>query len=350
MKIVFITSECVPFASTGGLGEVCGALPVAQAALGNEVTLIMPLYRDVVEGDQELSETAIQCSVPLGNRSIPVTYKFAVRNGIRIYFVERDEFFDRRNLYGLDRRDYEDNFERFVFFQKAAVELLDHLQLQADIVHSHDWQTGLIPLFIRYGIHGTGRPSTEKTVFTVHNLAYQGIFPASEFLHTNLPYSCFSIDGVEFYGQISCLKSGIVSADQVTTVSRTYAQEIQTKERGCGLEGALSSRSNRLVGIVNGVDYREWNPSTDRFIAKRYSVDTVDDGKAECRKDLLEEFGLEDIDGVPVVGIVSRLVETKGIDLLAAIMPKLMKKKAILVLLGSGSEKYHRLCEEWPKR
>ena len=203
MKIAFVTSEVSPFASTGGLGEVSGALPMALTRQGHEVIVILPLYGAVYRHGVSLEDANLRLDIPVGLQSRCAEIYRTVEQGITIYFVGRDEYFDRRELYSLPHRDYDDNFERFVFFQKASVALLDELAFRADIVHGNDWQCGLIPFFLRHGIHGVGRAQHEKTVFTIHNLAYQGIFPASEFACTNLPYSSFSVEGMEFYGQVS---------------------------------------------------------------------------------------------------------------------------------------------------
>lgn len=348
MKIAFVSSECVPFASTGGLGEVCGSLPSALVSLGHQVILIMPLFRQAHDAG-DLQDTGLEVSIPVGLRSLRARYRFTERNGVRTYFVERDEFFDRTHLYGNGNLDYDDNFERFVFFQKAAVHLLDRIAFHADIVHAHDWQTGLIPLFLRHGIHGAGREGNERCVFTIHNLAYQGIYPASSFAHTNLPYNCFDIHGVEYYGNLSCLKGGITSADQVTTVSHTYAREIQTEAQGQGLHGILDAQGDRLAGILNGLDYRAWNPATDPHIHTHFDSHDLT-GKKACRQELLAHYGLQDKVGAPVVGMVSRLVAMKGVDLVAEIMPKLMKKGVRFVLLGSGLPEYHELAQLWMQK
>lgn len=350
MKIVFISSECVPFASTGGLGEVVGSLPVALARMGHEVVRIVPLYRHVAEGGFPLDNLNLPMTIPLGLRSPQAEVYETFGGGVRTYFIGRDEFFDRRELYSLPHRDYDDNFERFVFFQKAAVELVDTLRLAPHIVHAHDWQTGLIPFFLRHGIHGLGRPHPENCVFTIHNLAYQGVFAGSEFAHTNLPYSCFTMDGMEFYGQISCLKSGIVASDRITTVSHTYAQEIQSEEYGYGLDGVLRDKDPGLKGILNGINTEIWDPATDPHLAANYDADGAVEAKAVCRKDLLKKFGLTRRGNARVFGMVSRLVDLKGVDVLAEAMPMLMERNLRFVLLGSGQDLYHELCRHWAQR
>lgn len=348
MRIAFITSEFAPFASTGGLGEVSAALPPALAAHGHEAVVVMPLYGQVYRRAHTLHDTGIRLDIPVGLQTRRAEIYRARHDGVVIYFVARDEYFDRQALYGLAHRDYDDNFERFVFFQKAAVELIDHIVFDPDIVHANDWQTGLVPSFLRHGIHGAGRArGRERTLFTIHNLAYQGIFSAADFTATNLPYSSYSIEGMEFYGQVSCMKAGIVTADWVSTVSRSYAREIQSEARGYGLHGVLAERGERLSGIVNGIDYQIWNPETDPEIPVRYGVDSVREGKAACRQALRRTMELPHDPNRVLIGMVTRLVELKGIDLLAEAMEELMSREVQLVILGSGHDLYHEMAQQW---
>lgn len=341
-----------PYASTGGLADVAGALPIALKGQGIDVVRVMPMYRTVMAHAGPKTDTGLRINVPVGLRSLQAEIWQSEDPGPTTYFVRKDEFFDRRELYSLPERDYDDNFERFVFFQKAVVGLLDELGLKPDIVHANDWQCGLIPYFLTYGIHGMGRNRTEKVVFTIHNLAYQGIFNDREFPYTNLPYVCFSLEELEFYGSINCMKGGILRSDLLTTVSRRYASEILTPEFGCGLEGVLSGVSDKLTGILNGVDYGTWDPSTDSLIAAPYAVDNPA-GKQVCRRDLLQRMGLDAPRGkspIPVIGMVTRLVDQKGMDLLADAMELIMERDLRFVLLGSGQDKYQQLCKEWAER
>lgn len=353
MRICLITSEAQPFASTGGLGDVAAALPDALTAAGHDVFRIMPLYRQIWEGDYEIVDTGLRASVPLG----PHNYRaeFWVTAGKKgevqtpTFFVRRDEFFDRRELYGLTDRDYDDNLQRFLFFQKAAVVLIDLLEKPVDIVHCNDWQTGLVPLYLKYGPGGLGRHFTERTVFTIHNLAFQGVFPGTEYYMTNLPLSLYSTEGVEFYDQFSFMKAGIITSSVVTTVSETYAKEIQTEEFGCGMDGILRDRGHALHGIVNGIDTSAWNPETDAFLPAAYSSRNLD-GKLRCRQSLAEKSGLKLEADMPLLGMVSRLSDQKGLDLIEEIMPSLMTRKVCFVLLGKGQEEYHELVNSWNKR
>ncbi len=347
MNILFVSSELSPYASTGGLADVASALPKALLRQNVPVQCVMPLYRRVFEGGYAIRDTGIRLNIPLGLRALQAEVWKTEGEEPVIWFIRRDEYFDRRELYSIPERDYEDNFERFVFFQKAVVALMDKAPLSADIVHANDWQTGLIPSFLQYGPQGMGREMREHTVYTIHNLAYQGVFPGLEFSSTNLPFSCFSLDTLEFYGNINCMKGGITMGNRITTVSPRYAREILTPEFGCGLEGVLSNVQDRLVGILNGVDYDVWNPATDSLIAAAFSSDRME-GKMTCKKDLLQAMGLTRADPArPVIGMIGRLVDQKGLDLLAEIMPDLMTLDVSFVLLGSGQEMYQQKCQEW---
>lgn len=348
MKVVFAASEMKPFASTGGLSDITKALPEALCRQGVEVIRVIPYYRNMEQFSDELDDTGVRYHIPVGlNVYQAEVYKH--KKQPETYFVRRDEFFDRTHLYGMSHRDYDDNFERFCFFQKAVVQLIDQMGWRPDIVHSNDWQTGLISVFLRHGINGAGREMHEKTVFTIHNLAYQGLFPSSSFSFSNLPFSCFSLNEMEYYSQVNCMKAGIVYSNLITTVSSTYAKEIQTDALGCGLDGVLHSRRSSLVGILNGVDYGEWNPETDTHIEAAFSADDLS-GKRVCRDALLKEMGLTAHPSVPVLGMVSRLAEQKGLDLLEQAIESLMAMDVRLVFLGMGQREYHIKCEEWMAR
>ncbi len=346
MKIVFAASEILPFASTGGLSEVGAALPKHLLKHGVQVWRIMPLYRRVQEGGYPLKDTGLRLDIPVGFHVYRAEVWECSDPAPPTYFIRRDEFFDRSQLYGLPERDYDDNFERFIFFQKAVVALLDTLNLKPDIVHCSDWQTGLLPLFLRHGIQGMGRNQTERTVFTIHNLAYQGIFSGAQYALTNLPFFCFNIDLLEFYGNVNCMKGGITASDVVTTVSRAYAQEIKTEEFGCGLHGVLARMGDRLVGIIHGADYSVWNPATDTFLAKNFSKEDLS-GKRACKEDLMRTMGLTISPESPLLGMITRLVDQKGLDVLAEAMPTLMNMGLGLVVLGAGQERYHDFSHQW---
>jgi starch synthase len=346
MRILFVSSECVPFASTGGLGDVSASLPKALAAAGFDVIRVLPYYRQVREGKHGVQPMPLSLEIPMGRSVLRAEFATLKRDGVTNYFVVRDEFFDRTHLYSLPHRAYEDNFERYLFFQKAVVGLVDALGLKPDIVHGNDWQTGLLPAFFRHGIHGHRRAGEERTVFTIHNLAYQGVFPADLFPMTNLPASFFGMQGLEFYGQMNCLKAALYTSDAITTVSRTYANEIQTPAFGCGLEGVIRERTSVLRGIVNGIDYDEWNPSNDPHLASKYDADTLP-LKRLCRAKLLEECGFPSDTKKPLIGMISRMTEQKGFDLLRSALPGLMDRDLHFVFLGSGEARYQDLCLQW---
>lgn len=346
MKVVFVSSEVSPFASTGGLAEVAASLPKALARHGAEVCRVMPLYRCVAEGSHNIVDMKLTLNVPVGFRNFRAEVWKSDDFPPTTYFIRRDEFFDRSQLYSLPDRDYEDNFERFVFFQKAVVALIDKLELKPDIVHCNDWQTGLVPYFLKFGLQGGGRAAREKVVFTIHNLAYQGTFPGSDYPTTNLPFSCFAMRTMEFYGNVNSLKAGLTGADQITTVSETYAKEIQTASAGCGLEGVLAERRDMLKGILNGIDTEVWNPATDPNLASQFSRDDLR-GKRVCREHICSRMRVNPTAGAPVIAMITRLADQKGMDILAAAMPELMRRDLSLILLGTGNASYEKMCEGW---
>ena len=349
MKIVYAASEMLPFASTGGLADVGAALPRALLKHGVQIWRVMPMYRQIAEGGYALKDTGIRLDIPVGFRVYKADVWTAEEPGPQTYFIRRDELFDRSQLYSLPERDYDDNFKRFVFFQKAIVALIDALGQRPDIVHCSDWQTGLLPFFLRHGINGMGRNLTEKIVFTIHNLAYQGIYPGSLYSLTNLPFFCFNMDYLEFFGNINCIKGGITAADIVTTISKTYTQEIRTEEFGCGLHGVLARLGDRLIGIPLGVDYSVWSPAHDSFIAHACRTEDIS-GKKVCKEELAKTVGLNISADTPVIGMVTRLVDQKGLDILAEAMNDLMGLDVAFVILGAGQDKYQALCRQWAEK
>ena len=351
MIIIFASSEIRPYATTGGLGEVSYSLPRALHELGLRVIRIMPMYRSCAEGSHPVRDTGLRMKIPVGFQVYPAEVWVDDSSKPITYFIRRDEYFDRRGIYGLPERDYDDNFERYVFFQKAVVALIDELRLTPDILHCNDWATALIPLYLSFGLQGMGRDKGSiRSVFSIHNLAYQGSFSATEFATTNLPFSCFSIQLMEFYGHINCLKAGLMSADGVTTVSQGYAQEILTPEFGSGLDGVLRSLGDRFQGITNGADYSIWDPAHDPLIARTYSADDLT-GKRECKQALFNRLGFQHKpEQRMLVGMVSRLVDQKGLDLLVEVIPNLMQLPICFAILGSGEPKYHNACSDWMAR
>lgn len=349
MKVLFASSEVAPFASTGGLGEVSRSLPAELHRAGAEAIRVMPMYRQVLEGRLASRDTGHRLRIPVGFRVHVADVWVHEDPDVPTYFIRRDEYFDRTHLYAQPDRPYADNLERFAFFQKAVVALIDALGWKIDIVHGNDWTCGLIPFYLRHGINGAGREGREATVFTVHNLAYQGIYPGAEFGITNLPYGCFSVDGLEFYGNINCMKGGLTSSRVSTTVSRAYAEEVRSPEHGYGLDGVIRALGDRFVGIANGVDGTVWNPASDALIACRYGPDDLA-GKAVCKSALLDAAGFDPTAQTPVVGMISRMIDDKGFDVLSDILPEAMELPLRLVILGTGDVKYEDLCREANRR
>lgn len=352
MHIGFVASECVPFSKTGGLADVVGALPRALAAAGHQISVYLPRYRQTKLLNAQTVVRSI--TVPFDDQ-----YRFCSivtdgnHGGINYYFVDYPPFFEREALYGTSAGDYSDNAERFALFCRAVLEASKILAVP-DIFHCHDWQAALVPLLLRTQYAEDPAFADAGTVFTIHNMGYQGLFPPDTLPLLMLPWDLFTITKMEFFGQVNFLKGALVYSDFVTTVSRKYSHEIQTSEFGFGLEGVLHDRSSTVTGILNGVDYDEWNPQVDRFIAARFSPDDLS-GKAKCKLDLLAAFGMTDADPkLPVIGIVSRFAAQKGFDLIAQVMDRLAREEMIVVALGSGDKQYEemflRLNRQFPKK
>ncbi|MGH7997114.1 MAG: glycogen synthase, partial [Opitutaceae bacterium] len=319
MKIVHAAGELYPYMKTGGLADVVGALTSALADLGHEISVFLPGYAAALgHRDAAGAERRFRLKIEMGEEFLSGEIRvFSPRRGVTVYLVCREEFFDRRGAYGNGERDYEDNADRFIFFSKAVVETLRLADIGADIVHGHDWQAALVPLLVREGERRHGITLAVKTVFSIHNLAYHGLFPAAAFARTNLPAELNGIDGLEYYGQTNLMKGGILFADRVTTVSPTYAREIQTPEFGCGLEGVVQSRAGDIEGIVNGIDTAVWNPAVDPLLPARYSAANLA-GKKACRSALLDHAGFPPAGGGALFGIVCRMVDQKGLDFVLA--------------------------------
>ena len=333
MKILFTGSEMDPLARTGGLGDVLEALPAVLAARGHEVSVVLPCYRGLREGARD---TGVKIAVQIGGRRLPAEiWECTAPNGVQVFLVRRDEYFDRAGLYGAEGRDFSDNAERFVWFSKAVVELARRIVPPPEIVHAHDWQTALVPVLVRE------RRLPFKTALTIHNLAYQGSFDAWDFGLTNLPGEYFGAKGVEFFGRLNLLKGGMLFADAITTVSGRYAREIQTPEQGSGLDAVVREQAHKLTGILNGADYKVWNPAVDTRLPERFSPEALA-GKKACREALLAKCGLAASPRGPVFAIVSRLAEQKGIDLLLPLLDRLLADDVRLVILGEGDPAYER--------
>ncbi|MFP4175695.1 MAG: glycogen synthase GlgA [Planctomycetota bacterium] len=359
MKITFVASEVVPYSKTGGLGDVIGSLPAALAEEGHEVSIISPEYRMVRRNADrsglELEEVDLpEVHVPLGDfdQAAEVSRGRLPHSEVDVYFLKKDQYYDRPGLYTRpeDESDYQDNSERFIFLCRGALELLNTLGEKPDIIHAHDWQTGLVPVYLDR-VYREQFPET-ASAFTVHNLAYQGLFWHWDMKLTGLPWELFNWKMLEYYGNLSLLKAGLVGGDVVTTVSEQYAREIQTEEYGMGMHGVFRERSGDLFGIVNGVDYRVWDPSDDERIERNYDPDDLS-GKAECKRALQSEFELPEEENTPLIGMVGRLVEQKGIDIVAEGMSEILRRGLQVVILGTGEPRYHdmlsNLAEKYPE-
>ena len=352
MRIAMISSEIAPFAKTGGLADVASTLAIAVARHGHELCLIMPAYRGVLQGDFAAEETPTKLSVPVSDRRQEASVlKAQLRKNIPVYLIRHDRYFDREYLYGAPQEDYSDNAERFVFFSRAALELLRGHHV--DIVHCHDWQTALIPVFLRAQAERYPEIASARTVITVHNLGFQGIFLAPDWHLLNLNANFFSPPYLEFYGQINFLKGALVFADKITTVSPTYAREIMGMEQGFGLEGVLQRRAIDVVGILNGVDYGQWDPAVDPWIAERYTASNLT-AKRSCKRSLQRALGLPARDQAPLLGMVSRLTSQKGFDLVEKTFDQLMERDLQIAILGSGEGRYEeffrRTAARYPDR
>lgn len=335
MKIAFLVSEAVPFAKTGGLADVAGALPKYLAQADADVRLFMPLYREVRKKGLSLVKVLDGVRLPFGGRDLRFSLWQHEADGFRAYFVENDPAFDRDALYGTPSGDYPDNGERFGSFAKAALESMKRLGFAPDIIHGHDWQSAAALALLKHRYADDPFFAAARSLFTIHNLAYQGLFDRSILAALDLPDSLFNMNDLEFYGKVSFLKAGILYADAVSTVSPRYAREIQTPEFGCGLDGLLRSRARVLHGIMNGVDYASWDPARDPLSPAPFSAADLS-GKKTCREGLLRTFGLEAGPDVPVVGMVSRLAGQKGLDIVCEALPSLFAFGLRLVILGTG--------------
>jgi starch synthase len=339
MKILFVASEGVPYSKTGGLADVVGALSATLVEAGHQVAVLLPKYR----GTKTQTVTIPSFTIPIGDElRFPSIVEGAPASGVRFYFLDDRDYFDRPQLYGEKGTDYFDNAERFCEFSRAAVEFTKRVWMP-DVIHCHDWQTALVPVLLRTLYAQDPALKQMGVVLTIHNLGYQGIFPHASLQRIGLPETLFQVEALEFFGKINLLKGGLVYSDRLTTVSKKYATEIQTKEYGYGLEGVIRMRADRLTGILNGVDYSVWSPEVDKLIVANYSAHNLD-GKRACKKDLLELFKLP-VENMtrPVIGIVSRFVDQKGFDIFAQAAGELMQENLAIVALGSGDPQYEKL-------
>ena len=350
LKILLASSEVHPYAKTGGLADVSAALPRALKELGHDVRVIMPKYKSVARCPLGLQSCRTDIQIAIGKRrQRGFLFRGELPGGVPIYFVENDSYFGRDELYGDARGDYPDNAERFIFFSQAVLEAAKALRFQPDIVHCNDWQTGLVAVYLKTLYAQDPWFQNTRSVFSIHNLGYQGNFSPSTLGLARLPRRLYSPEGLEFYGHFSFLKSGILFADLLTTVSQTYCKEIQTQEMGFRMDGVLRKRSADLHGVLNGIDYREWNPAADPWIKNRYSSRNLR-GKKACKEDLRQRFRLAGNSKRPLLCMITRLSRQKGIDLIEEGLESLLQAGADFVLLGTGDPRHEKFFKNMRKR
>jgi starch synthase len=347
VKVLFATPEAVPFCKTGGLGDVCGALPLELANIGHQPVVVLPAFRQALSCGRPIEPTGIQFDVPIGRKTVSGTFlKSALPGGnVPVYLVHQPHYYDRAELYRENGSDYKDNCERFVFFCRAVIEAIELLDLGIELVHCHDWTAGLIPAYLKTTFAGVPPFDSLRTLMTIHNIAYQGNFWHWDMELTGLDWKYFNWRQMEFYGNLSFLKTGLSFADTLSTVSPRYAEEIQRSPLGCGLEGILQYRHADLYGIMNGVDYRQWNPETDPFLGgNNFGVANFAEGKSACKAALQIEVGLPQLPDQPLIAMIGRLADQKGFDLVAQLIPQWVpNSNAQWVVLGTGEPRYHEL-------
>ncbi len=332
MKVLFCSSEVVPFAKTGGLADVAGTLPPALEEAGVQIKIVMPRYRCVDVKKFKLKKLDEE------------TFTATIGKNVEVLFIEKKRFFDRDGLYQQKGIDYPDNLDRFSYYCLQTLNLIKKIDFKPDIIHCNDWQTGLIPIYLKKTFKNDPFYKNIKTIFTIHNLGYQGLFPKEELSITGLSKDLFSLNGLEFYGKINLLKGGLLFADYISTVSSTYAKEIQRAEFGCGLEGVLQKRKKDLTGILNGINYDEWDPRKNKALKKNYGPDSIE-GKYE-NKEALQKIGKLKVDRkIPLLGIITRLADQKGLDILAEVIEEVVQMPVQFILLGTGEPRYHKLFE-----
>jgi starch synthase len=344
MTILFAASEMTPFCKTGGLADMIGSLAPVLASFGHEVHVVLPGYAAI---DRERYGFATDCTrfqVPVGPVTKPVVVSSARWKGVSVHLVENEEYFERHGIYGDGQGDYLDNGPRFICFCRGVLEAVKCLGIAPDIIHAHDWQTGLVIPYLRTLYAGEPLFRSTHTLFTIHNMGYQGVFPPWVFGFSGIPETEFHWRKMEYYGNVSFLKSGIVYADAVSTVSRTYAGEITTEPLGFGLQGVLAERSGDLHGILNGIDTEEWNPETDPALPARYGHGKLS-GRKACRAALLNAFGISAKEGVPVFGMVTRLDSQKGFDIIEEAMGDILALELRLLVLGTGMREHREALE-----
>jgi starch synthase len=350
MKILLASSEVHPYSKTGGLADMVGSLGKALARVGHSVGIVTPLYQGIRERCSDLKPAGPELDFPLGVRRVRgEVWMLEPEQGLRIYFVDQPEFYQRAGLYQKDGIDYPDNAERFLFLAKAVAQLALKLDWKPEVLHLNDWQVAFAALFLHHHSRVAPGESLPRVCMTIHNLAYQGVFPASQYTLTNLPWDYFVPDGVEFYGQMNCLKAGISFADFVTTVSPRYAAEITTEEFGCGLDGLLRKRNSCLCGILNGVDYEEWNTTANPYLKFPYSAQDLS-SKAQNKTTLQAEVGLPVDPQIPLFGSIGRMVEQKGVDIMLGALEEMLSANIQFIQVGSGAPGFQRAFQDLARR
>jgi starch synthase len=350
MRILLASSEAYPYSKTGGLADMVGALAKALARAGHHVGLVTPLYAGTREQFPNLKRLDLPLALPLGTQQVQgEVWSLEPAAGLTVYFIEQPAFYQRAAMYQQHGADYPDNAERFIFFSKAVAHLALHLPWKPELLHLHDWQTAFAALLMHHQRRLPGWENAPRTCVTTHNLAYQGLFPAAKYALANLPWDYFTFTGVEFYGQMGLLKAGLVYGDALTTVSPRYAREITTEELGCGLDGLLRSRQASLFGILNGVDYDEWDTVNDRYTPFKYSPQDLS-GKTADKLELQKEFGLPMDARVPLFGSVGRLVEQKGVDIMLGALEEMASAGLQFVLIGSGAAAFEAAFRDLARR
>lgn len=351
MKILFCASEMSPLVQTGGLADVVAALTPELKRLGHDVRVVLPFHGSIDRSKWDIRPAVNQLGVPVGfgEKWCAVHEMRLPDSQVHVYLIEHEQYFGRREIYQHDGVDHKDNAERFAFFSRACCQLCKALQYSPDVMHCHDWQTALVPVYLKTWEADHPLFWSTASVQTIHNIGYQGIFSKDDIAHTSLGWRVFTMDGLEFYDQLNFLKGGVLYADKVSTVSPTFAREIQTPEGGWGLDGVLRARSPDLVGILNGCDYREWNPSSDPLLPAWYDADDLE-GKAICKQELQKKFHLPIRPDAPVIGMVSRLAYQKGIDVLAQALPRVFEMDVQAVFLGQGEVWAHFVYGDLPVR
>jgi starch synthase len=354
LKVLMVTPEAVPYAKTGGLADVAGALPEALARQGCDVRCVMPYYSRIIDADTH-GLKPIADTKRVAYLDDNVDYRMMTTEttgGVTWYLLDAPLFFGRDEMYAVYGEDYDDNFHRFTFFAQQTLAFIKELDWKPDVIHCHDWQTGLIPTYLTVPVQTSVVDTTDpffegiRTLFTIHNIAYQGLVNWEMFSMTGIDWSHFHPGELEYYGKFSFLKAGLANADRLNAVSQRYAEEVQTwEEFGRGMEGVLAWRSHDLTGILNGIDQDVWNPETDPLIPENYSLDDLT-GKAACTKALRDECGLDQKPGVPLIGIISRLDPQKGFDLIEEAFDEIMESDVQMVVLGTGKPVYHEMLEK----